>query len=69
MSCVLAKEWASMTKSHIFYAHTIYLPHPDNQLVIKTDAASLVPGIGHTIYAIKNEELIPIRFHLSRLKD
>ena len=56
-------------KSHIRHADTIYLPHPDDQLVIKMDVASLVPGIGHTIYAIKNEELIPVRFHSSRLKD
>ena len=40
-----------------------------DQLVIKTDAALLVPGIGHTIYAIKNEELVPVWFHSSRLKD
>lgn len=56
-------------KRHIRHTHTIYLPHPSDQLVIKTDAASLIPGIGHTIYAIKDEKLIPVRFHSSRLKD
>ena len=55
--------------SHLRHAHTIYLPHPTDQLVIKTDAASLVPGIGHTIYAVKNDKLVPVRFHSSRLKD
>ena len=47
-------------KSHIKHTHTIYLPHPDDQLVIKTDAASLVPIIGHTIYAVKDNELVPV---------
>ena len=56
-------------KGHIKHVHTIYLPHPEDQLVIKTDAASLVPGIGHTIYAVKNNELVPVQFHSSRLKD
>lgn len=46
----------------------LYLPHPEDQLVIKTDAAQSSPGIGHTIYAIKGKELIPVRFHSSKLK-
>ena len=55
-------------KSHINTAHTIYLPHPDDQLVIKTDPAAHSPGIGHTVYAIKGKELVPVRFHSSKLK-
>ena len=47
-------------KSHIKHTHTIYLPHPEDQLVIKTDAASLVPGIGYTVYAVKDNKLIPV---------
>ena len=53
-------------KSHVRNVHTIYLPHPNDQLVIKTDAAS--HGIGHTIYAVKEGQLVPVRFHSSRLK-
>ena len=49
--------------------YTIYLPHPSDLLVNKTDTASLVPGIGHTVYAVKNNELVPVHFHSSRLKD
>ena len=36
-------------KSYVGHVHTIYLPHPNDQLVIKTDNASHIPGIGHTI--------------------
>ena len=50
-------------KAHIKNTHTLYLPHPDDQLVIKTDAAQSSPGIGHTIYAIKEGKLHPVRFH------
>ena len=46
-----------------------YLPHLEDQLVIKTYAASLVPGIGHTVYAVKDNELVPVWFHSSQLKD
>ena len=54
-------------KSHVRHVHTLYLPHPQDQLVIKSDAASYGPGIGHTVYAIKDKELKPVRFHSSRL--
>ena len=55
-------------KAHIHRAHTLYMPHPDDILVIKTDAAQCSPGVGHTVYAIKGNELIPVRFHSSKLK-
>ena len=55
-------------KAHIKNTHTLYLPHPDDQLVIKTDAAQSSPGIGHTIYAIKEGKLHPVRFHSAKLK-
>ena len=55
-------------KSHIKHVHTIYLPHLDNQLVIKIDAASHVPGIVCTVYDVKEGNLVPVMFHSSRLK-
>ena len=55
-------------KRHVKNIHTLYLPHPDDQLVIKTDAALSGPGIGHTVYAVKDKELVPVRFHSSKLK-
>ena len=56
-------------KSHIQTVHTLYLPHPDEQLVIKPDAASNQPGIGHTLFAVKDGELIPVRFYSAKLSD
>ena len=37
-------------KTHITRAHMLYLPHPNYQLVIETDAAQNSLGIGHNIY-------------------
>ena len=55
-------------KSHINRAHTLYLPHPDEELVIKTDATQNSTGIGHTLYDIKEQELVLVRFHSSKLR-
>ena len=55
-------------KSYIKHVHMIYLPHPNDQLVIKTDVASNVPGIGHTVYTVKEGKLISVRFNSLRLK-
>ena len=56
-------------KSHIQNVHTLYLPHPKDQLVIQPDAARNKPGIGHTIYAVKEEKLVPVCFHSVKLKE
>ena len=55
-------------KSHINRAYTLYLPHPDEELVIKTDATEDSTGIGHTVYDIKEQELVLVRFHSSKLR-
>ena len=47
----------------------MYLPHPDNQLVIKPDGASNQPGIGHTLFAVKDRKLVPMRYHSAKLSD
>ena len=47
-------------KSHIKTNHTLYLPHPSDQLVIKPDGASNQPGIGHTLFAVKDKTLVPV---------
>ena len=47
-------------KIHIKNVHTLYLPHPNNQLVIKTDTTPNIPGTGHTLYAVKDGELVPV---------
>ena len=46
---------------------TIYLPHPDDQLLIEVDAAKVNPGIGHTVYAIKDGVKLPVAFHSVKL--
>ena len=47
-------------KSIINQVHTLYLPHPNEQLVIKIDAAKNIQGIGHRINSIKGMELVPV---------
>ena len=54
-------------KSHINNIHTLYLPHPNDQLVLRPDTASLIPGVGHALYAIKGDNLVPVRFHSTKL--
>ena len=46
---------------------TLYLPSPDDQLCLEPDGAKATPGIGHVLYAIKEEEKIPVRFHSVKL--
>merc|ERR1712002_556695 len=56
-------------KSHIKVSHTLYLPHPNDQLVIKPDGAGNQPGIGHTLFAVKDKKLVPLRYHSAKLSD
>ena len=56
-------------KTHIKTTHTLYLPHPSDQLVIKPDGASNKLGIGHTLFAVKNKTLIPVRYHSAKLSE
>ena len=49
--------------------HTLYLPSPSDRLAIVPDAARVKPGIGHILYAIKNDQKIPVRFHSVKLPD
>lgn len=56
-------------QSHIRTSHTLYLPHPNDQLVIKPDGASNQPGIGHTLFAVKDKALVPVRYHSAKLSD
>ena len=47
---------------------TLYLPHPSDQLMIVVDAAKTQPGIGHTLYAIKDNKKLPVAFHSVKLQ-
>ena len=46
----------------------LYLPHPDDQLLLVVDAAKTNPGLGHTLYAIKDNKKLPVAFHSTKLK-
>ena len=46
---------------------TLYLPHPDDQLLLEVDAAKSTPGIGHTLYCIKDGKKLPVAFHSAKL--
>ena len=48
---------------------TLYLPSPEDQLLIEVDAAKTPPGIGHTVYAIKEGKKIPVSFHSVKLDE
>lgn len=48
---------------------TLYLPHPHDQLLIEVDAAKVNPGIGHTLYAVKDGKKLPVSFHSVKLSD
>ena len=47
----------------------LYLPAPSDLLLIETDAARMPPGIGHTVYAIKDDRKLPVTFHSAKLSD
>ena len=46
----------------------LYLPHPSDQLMIVVDAAKTQPGLGHTVYAIKENKKLPVSFHSVKLQ-
>ena len=48
---------------------TLYLPHPQDPLLIEVDAAKINAGIGHTVYAIKDGKKLPVAFHSSKLSE
>ena len=62
-----ASQWFREAKSHIQQNHTLYLPHPKDQLVIKPDRTINQPGIGYTLFAVKDGSLVPVRYHSAKL--
>ena len=56
-------------KSAVKDMHTLYLPSPSDKLAMVPDAAKRKPGIGHILYAIKDNQKIPVRFHSVKLPD
>ena len=46
-------------KEQVPNMHTLYLPAPQDRLMLVPDASSKTPGIGHVLYAIKDGEKLP----------
>ena len=54
-------------KAHINNLVTLYLPSPNDQLILETDASK--GGIGHVLYAIKDGRKLPVRLHSTKLPE
>ena len=46
---------------------TLYLPAPNDQLILQTDGSK--KGLGHILYAVKNGKKYPARIHSTKLPD
>ena len=46
---------------------TLYLPSPNDQLILQTDACQV--GIGHVLFAVKNGKKLPVRIHSVKLPE
>ena len=62
-------------KEHIDKLVTLYLPSPDDQLLLETDGSKgggkqdLPAGIGHVLFVVKNGKKLPVRIHSTKLPD
>ena len=54
-------------KEHINKLVTLYLPSPDDQLVLETDASQ--GGIGHILYALRDGKKLTVRIHSTKLPE
>ena len=54
-------------KDHINKLVTLYLPSPNDVLLLETDASK--GGIGHVLYAIKDGKKLTVRIHSTKLPD
>ena len=56
-------------KNHIDNIQELYLPSPQDQLLLVPDAAQKTPGIGHVLYAVVEGQRKPVRFHSVKLPE
>ena len=56
-----------LAKDEIDNLQTLYLPKSSDQLMIEVDAAKIKPGIGHVLYAFKENKKLPVSFHSVKL--
>ena len=58
-----------LAKNHVKTMKTLYLPSPEDQLVLVTDGSKMTPGIGHILYAVVDGKRLPVRFHTLKLRN
>jgi hypothetical protein len=56
-------------KNHIDTIKDLYLPSPDDQLLLVPDGSQKTPGIGHILYAIVDGCRKPVRYHSVKLPE
>jgi len=56
-------------KNHIDTMQDLYLPSPDDQLLLVPDGSQKTPGIGHILYAIVDGRRKPVRYHSVKLPE
>ena len=62
-------------KENINLLATLYLPSPNDQLILETDAAqgggkyNYPAGIGHILFAVKDQKKVAVRYHSTKLPD
>jgi hypothetical protein len=56
-------------KNHIDNIKELYLPSPDDQLLLVPDGSQKTPGIGHVLYAIVDGLRKPVRYHSVKLPE
>ena len=56
-------------KNHIDNIKELYLPSPNDQLLLVPDGSQKTPGIGHVLYALVNGYRKPVRYHSVKLPE
>jgi len=56
-------------KNHIDTIRELYLPAPEDQLLLVPDGSQKTPGIGHVLYALVDGHRKPVRYHSVKLPD
>jgi hypothetical protein len=64
----IAQAFAT-AKDHIKNIKELYLPTPNDQLLIVPDGSQKTPGIGHVLYALVDGTRKPVRYHSVKLPD
>ena len=54
-------------KDNVSKMVNLYLPSPDDQLLMETDASKI--GIGHVLFVVKDGKKLPVRIHSAKLPD